>query len=113
VAVELEAGDVSMHHTRTLHGSAPNRSERPRRLLLFTFAAADSWPLAGVADRRTFDDLIVRGISPRAPRLAEVPVAPLPRWDELEGSSLFELQQGYGRGIYRAAAGIGEPPPDQ
>jgi ectoine hydroxylase-related dioxygenase (phytanoyl-CoA dioxygenase family) len=102
VPVELGAGDVSMHHTRLLHGSAPNRSDRSRRLLLLTFAAADSWPLAGVSDRVAFDGMIVRGAAPRAPRLAAVPVRPAPHWDELDGSSLFELQQDSGRGVYRS-----------
>jgi phytanoyl-CoA hydroxylase len=49
VPIELEAGDVSIHHVRALHGSAPNRSGRPRRLLLFSYAAADAWPLEDAA----------------------------------------------------------------
>ena len=102
VPIELEAGDVSVHHIRTLHGSAPNRSSRPRRLLLFSYAAADAWPLEGVRDSAAFDSLMVRGSAPRAPRLERVPVQPMPKWEELDGSSLFELQQSYGQGFYRS-----------
>jgi phytanoyl-CoA hydroxylase len=117
VPIELEAGDVSIHHVRALHGSAPNRSGRPRRLLLFSYAAADAWPLEGVPDPASFDSMMLRGSAPRAPRLERVPVRPMPRWDELEGSSLFELQQSYGRGFYRSRLGEGDgwadsdPPP--
>ena len=39
--LELAAGDVSIHHCLTLHGSGPNRAERPRRtLILRLFDAA-------------------------------------------------------------------------
>ena len=31
VPIMLKAGGVSIHHVRTLHGSAPNVSNRPRR----------------------------------------------------------------------------------
>ncbi|MFP5369204.1 MAG: phytanoyl-CoA dioxygenase family protein, partial [Actinomycetes bacterium] len=34
VDVELRAGDVSAHHPALIHGSAPNRSARPRRALV-------------------------------------------------------------------------------
>jgi len=44
VPLELAAGDISIHHVRTLHGSAPNTSDKPRRFLLFEYAATDAWP---------------------------------------------------------------------
>jgi ectoine hydroxylase-related dioxygenase (phytanoyl-CoA dioxygenase family) len=34
VAVELEPGDLSVHHCLTFHSSEPNRSEQPRRTLI-------------------------------------------------------------------------------
>lgn len=37
VLLELNAGDVLFFHSLAPHRSAPNRSERPRRALLFTF----------------------------------------------------------------------------
>lgn len=33
VPVELERGQVSFHHCLTIHGSGPNRSDRPRRAI--------------------------------------------------------------------------------
>lgn len=53
-AVTCPAGSMTIHHVRLLHGSASNRSKRPRRLLLYELAAADAWPLVGKA---YFDDL--------------------------------------------------------
>src|ERR671910_553697 len=44
------AGSITVHHARTVHGSATNSSGRPRRLLLHQYRAADAWPLLGVPD---------------------------------------------------------------
>lgn len=73
------AGAMSFHHVRAIHGSAQNASDRPRQLLLYEYAAADAWPLAGVKDFDAFNALLVKGAPTIAPRLAEVPVRmPLP-----------------------------------
>ena len=61
VPVEVRAGGISIHHVAALHGSAPNTSTRPRRLLLYQYAAADAWPLSGTPDYATFDGMMVRG----------------------------------------------------
>jgi ectoine hydroxylase-related dioxygenase (phytanoyl-CoA dioxygenase family) len=37
----LAAGDVSIHHCLTLHGSAPNTSARPRRTIILRMFDAD------------------------------------------------------------------------
>ena len=47
------AGSISIHHVRTVHGSAPNTSNRMRRLFLLQYRAADAWPL--VNDATTWD----------------------------------------------------------
>ena len=39
------AGSITVHHCRTVHGSAVNSSDRPRPLLLMTYAAADAFAL--------------------------------------------------------------------
>ena len=51
-AVKLtgKAGSITIHHARTIHGSATNTSGRPRRLLLHQYRAADAWPILGVPD---------------------------------------------------------------
>lgn len=93
VPIRLKAGGVSIHHVRTLHGSAPNISDRPRRLLLMGYQAADAWPLTGVADWDKWTADILRGEPTNQPRLENVPVRmPLPRMPGGAGS-IFELQE--------------------
>ena len=59
-----------MHHVRAVHGSAPNVSDRDRRLLLFQFRAADAWPILGFPGGiEKFDALMVAGQT-QQPRLA-------------------------------------------
>ena len=90
------AGAITVHHVRAIHGSAPNTSNRDRRLLLFQFRAADAWPLLGFpAGIEAFDALMVAG-HPVEPRLEPVPVRlPLPP-AEHQGS-IYENQKGAGR----------------
>jgi hypothetical protein len=40
-ALELEPGDVTIHHCLTLHGSGPNRSDRPRKTLILRMFDGD------------------------------------------------------------------------
>jgi ectoine hydroxylase-related dioxygenase (phytanoyl-CoA dioxygenase family) len=88
-----KAGSITVHHVRAVHGSAPNVSDRDRRLLLFQFRAADAWPILGFPGGiETYNELMVAG-EPREPRLAPAPVRlPLPP-AALQGS-LYENQKG-------------------
>jgi len=88
-----KAGSITVHHARAVHGSAPNVSDRDRRLLLFQFRAADAWPLLGFPGGiEKFRDLMVCG-EHSEPRLAPAPVRlPLPP-AKLQGS-LYENQKG-------------------
>jgi len=88
-----KAGSITVHHVRAIHGSAPNVSDRDRRLLLFQFRAADAWPLLGFPGGiAKFNDLMVAGET-RQPRLEQCPVRlPLPP-ATLQGS-LYENQKG-------------------
>jgi len=79
VPVTGRAGSMSFHHVRLVHGSAQNRSDQPRQLLLYEFAAADAWPLVGVPDLVAFNAKLVAGEPTIEPRLEKVPVRmPLP-----------------------------------
>ena len=42
------AGSATVHNCCTVHGSMPNNSARPRPLLLQTYSAIDSYPVAGI-----------------------------------------------------------------
>ena len=97
------AGSITVHHVRAVHGSAPNVSDRDRRLLLLQFRAADAWPILGFAGGiESFDELMVAG-QPRQPRLAAAPVRlPLPP-AALQGS-LYENQKGMKSRFFQMAA---------
>ena len=101
VPILLKAGGISIHHTRLLHGSAPNRSPRARRLLLFQYCAADAWPLLpGDTPWDTYAASILQGSPVSQPRLAPVPVRlPLPA--ARHGGSIYENQRGLKNAIYR------------
>ena len=90
VPLEAPAGSITVHHARTLHGSAPNTSGRPRRLFLVEYMRSDAWPLLGI----TWPDLEcrqLRGAPCGVPRLEALPVRiPLPLPERT--GSIYELQ---------------------
>jgi ectoine hydroxylase-related dioxygenase (phytanoyl-CoA dioxygenase family) len=98
------AGSITVHHVRAVHGSAPNTSNKERRLLLFQFRAADAWPLLGFPDGiEAFDALMVAGQPTLAPRLADVPVR-LPLPPAGKQGSIYENQKGLKNRFFAAAA---------
>lgn len=89
VTLTGKAGDMTVHHVRILHGSAPNTSARARKILFYECTAADAWPLLGGSSyihglgQRGFHadllDRVVTGAPCYAPRVEAVPVRmPLP-----------------------------------
>jgi ectoine hydroxylase-related dioxygenase (phytanoyl-CoA dioxygenase family) len=104
VPVIMKAGDISIHHVRLLHGSAPNVSSKPRRLLLHSYMAADAFPLRGVPDWDEWNSMIVRGSLTYEARLEKVPVyVPFPLPDK--ASSIFAIQEAMKKSHYRKAKG--------
>ncbi len=91
VPVQVKAGGISIHHVRTLHASAPNRSAKSRRLLLMQYCAGDAWPLLGVVSWEAHRDAFVRGEPLPEPRLASVPVR-IPMPTRMPGATIYELQ---------------------
>lgn len=84
VPIEIGLGDISIHHVRILHGSGPNLSVKPRRLLLQGYAAVDAWPLMAhhqPDDWPEWDAQILRGTPTTEMRIshsiAQIPL-PLP-----------------------------------
>jgi ectoine hydroxylase-related dioxygenase (phytanoyl-CoA dioxygenase family) len=99
------AGSMTIHHVRAVHGSALNRSNRMRRLLLHEYAAADAWPLMGMRD--TFEDFvtarIVAGKPTIEPRAVACPIRmPLP--PAPHQGSIYENQKGAKRRFFAAYA---------
>lgn len=105
VTLTGKAGSMTVHHARTLHGSAPNLSDRNRLILFYECHAADAWPLLGagsyihaLGQRRLWDDLqerLVTGSLCLTPRMADVPVSiPLP--PAPDAGSIFKLQKSGG-----------------
>jgi ectoine hydroxylase-related dioxygenase (phytanoyl-CoA dioxygenase family) len=105
VTLTGRAGDMTVHHVRSLHGSAPNVSDRARKILFYECAAADAWPLLGASSyihslgqRAFWEDLqnrMITGAPCLAPRLEAVPVRmPLPPARDI--SSIFKTQQSGG-----------------
>lgn len=101
VTLTGKAGDMTIHHVRALHGSAPNTSDRARKILFYELARADAWPILGASSyihalgqRGFWEDLqtrIVTGAPCLTPRLEQVPVTmPLP--PARDNTSIFKTQ---------------------
>src|SRR5215470_9612051 len=93
------AGSMTIHHARLVHGSALNTSGKPRRLLLHEYAAADAWPLMGVANFDEFNGRMVLGRPTIEPRVVASPIRmPLPPADHQ--GSIYENQRGTSRRFF-------------
>lgn len=101
VTLTGKAGDMTVHHVRLLHGSAPNRSDRARKILFYECARADAWPLLGgssyihaLGQRKfwaDFQDRMITGTPCFTPRLEQVPVT-LPLPPAPDTTSIFKTQ---------------------
>lgn len=102
VTLSGKAGSMTIHHARTLHGSAPNLSDRNRLILFYEVAKADAWPILGASSyihslgqQKFWDDIQERTITGAPclqPRLENVPVEmPLP--PALDNTSIFKTQK--------------------
>ena len=105
VTLTGKAGSITVHHVRLLHGSAPNRSDKPRKILFYECLAADAWPLLGGDSYiyRQGPDAIWKDLQARMicgqpslqPRVEPVPVRiPLP--PAPGGGSIFQVQKSGG-----------------
>lgn len=105
------AGSITIHHVRTVHGSAANTSGKPRRLLLHQYRAADAWPL--MAFQQDYDDFrskLLCGEDTIEPRMEPVPVR-LPLPPAAHQGSIYENQRAM-RSRYFETAGELEPAGD-
>jgi phytanoyl-CoA hydroxylase len=106
VALTGPAGSITVHHCRTVHGSATNASGRPRRLLLHQYRAADAWPLLPLA--QGFDDFrskLLCGEDTLEPRMERLPVR-LPLPPAAHQGSIYENQRARGTRFFEPAGEI-------
>lgn len=102
VTLTGKAGDMTVHHVRTLHGSAPNNSNRTRLILFFECNASDAWQLMGgnsyihrLDQQALWEDMaarIVCGERMTQPRLKDCPVR-LPIPPAPDAGSIFQTQR--------------------
>jgi len=83
------AGTVTVHNCRTVHGSAPNRSNRERPLLLQTYAAADAFAYTDIVRKSPRGDTLIRGEPARWARHDPRPCQVGPS----RARTIFEVQQ--------------------
>ena len=100
-----KAGSMTVHHVRTLHGSAPNMSDKNRLILFYELASGDAWPILGagsylheLGQRKFWEDLqtrLVTGSIITEPRLEKVP-ASMPLAPAADNTSIFKTQKSGG-----------------
>jgi ectoine hydroxylase-related dioxygenase (phytanoyl-CoA dioxygenase family) len=91
VLLALPAGSIHIHHYRLVHWSAPNTSPADRRLLINSYAAADSVNLASDSTCSPSYGRLVRGTWPAVARRTpgDLPMPP----DFSQGyNSIYEVQ---------------------
>lgn len=98
-AVELKgpAGSISIHHARTVHGSALNTSSSDRRLLFYEMMAVDAFPVMGAMTSfntiEEYNEKILCGEPTLYPRLSNVPIR-IPQPQPQKNKSIYEVQSG-------------------
>ena len=87
------AGSVCLMHTKLAHGSAPNRSDRPRTLFICVYAAGDALPCGPSPVPTVHQGLFVRGFDSgrvrSVPYEVDMPELPI-------GASFFSQQEAAG-----------------
>jgi ectoine hydroxylase-related dioxygenase (phytanoyl-CoA dioxygenase family) len=91
VPLPLPAGSIHIHHYRTIHGSAENRSSTQRRLLITSYRAADAIPLTPDNTGSSLCGRMVRGEPAKTFRRTGGGWRMPPAWDG-QYKSIYEVQ---------------------
>jgi hypothetical protein len=86
-------------HTRLLHGSAPNHSDRPRTLFIAVYSAEDAIPLCANPLPSRYEGLIVHGEATGVARTAGFAL----RMPEKPKGASFFVQQAAAKGARGSA----------
>ena len=92
IALTGPAGTVSVHHSRTIHGSKPNLSSKGRPVLVITYSAADAIPYTAPAYPSSRYGRLVRGKEPGYAHHEELLVPMPPDWSD-GYTSIFAHQE--------------------
>ena len=98
VSLTGEAGTVTFHHCRMIHGSGLNQKNNNRPLILFGYRACDAWPIVNDGNPhhdvnfKNYNKNIIIGKKTLTPRFKNVPVIiPLPKREHYV--SIYQLQR--------------------
>ena len=90
------AGSLSIHHVRSVHGSALNTSTRDRRIIFFEMMAADAFPISGTRGKfdslESFNARMLCGEPTLEPRVVVCPVR-VPYPEAPTQGSIYEVQK--------------------
>lgn len=89
VPITGKAGDVCLMHTWMVHGGPPNLSDKPRRLLICDYPAADALPLTPPMVPSLYSHKVIRGKPAKVARMIQANLELRPQYEE---DSFFELQ---------------------
>ena len=89
VPVEGRAGDVCFIHTWVMHGSSPNLTDWPRRLLICDYTAADAFWITPPMVPSIYSGRMIRGEPARFARLKAGTIELPPRYED---DSFFGVQ---------------------
>ena len=87
------AGSITVHNCRSIHGSPPNDSPRPRPLLLCAYSCADAIPITALTAGDQHSEEFISGGPARWARFDPRPVLMPPDWSKSGHKSIFEHQQ--------------------
>ncbi len=93
------AGSVTVHNCCMVHGSRPNLSDRGRPLLLQTYSAVDSYPIARIGANGLTGKVSGTVIGGRSPQTIEVQGRAMhgaPDWSATGAPTIFGSQQAKG-----------------
>ena len=90
------AGSVTVHNCCLIHGSVPNNSPNPRPLLLQTYSAVQSYPIAHIGANGVTGPLsgtVIGGTSDQKITIEGRQIAGAPDWSRAGAPTIFGSQQ--------------------
>jgi len=100
------AGSISIHHARTVHGSALNKSTKDRRIIFYEMMAADAFPIVGGRGKwvgiEEFDERMLCGAPTLEPRVTPCPMR-IAFPDAPTQGSIYEIQKAMGKRSFEVA----------